>query len=196
VSKIRLTPNASGTGTVTLTVPSTSTDRTLTLPDTTGTILDNSNNTFFATDFWRLTANVTATTGGMIITSNLARAGANYGIVGTGMTESSGVFTFPSTGVWRVCSKVMMERYVTNSIIQSRIWTTSDGGTTNFRESSEGWTAGDDNLTIFCETHFDVTDTSLCTVKFGCQAYTANQTMKGDTTENRTCFFFQRLGDT
>ena len=39
MSKIRLTPNASGTGTVTLTVPSTSTDRTLTLPDNTGTIL-------------------------------------------------------------------------------------------------------------------------------------------------------------
>ena len=32
MSKIRLTPNASGTGTVTLTVPSTNTDRTITLP--------------------------------------------------------------------------------------------------------------------------------------------------------------------
>ena len=41
MSKIRLTPNASGTGTVTLTAPSTSTDRTLTLPDNTGTMLTN-----------------------------------------------------------------------------------------------------------------------------------------------------------
>jgi len=39
VSKIRLTPNASGTGTVTLTVPSTSTDRTITLPDSTGNVV-------------------------------------------------------------------------------------------------------------------------------------------------------------
>ncbi len=39
MSKIRLTPNASGTGTVTLTVPSTSTDRTVTLPDNTGDVL-------------------------------------------------------------------------------------------------------------------------------------------------------------
>jgi len=38
VSKIRLTPNASGTGTVTLTVPSTSTDRTITLPDKAGEV--------------------------------------------------------------------------------------------------------------------------------------------------------------
>ena len=166
------------------------------LTENSNEVLNVTNNTFFATDFWRLTANTTAVTGGMVITSNLARAGANYGIVGTGMTESSGVFTFPSTGIWRIAAKFQMERYVTNSIIQTRIWTTSDGGTTNFRESSEGWTGSDDNLTIFNETHFDVTDTSQCTVQFGCQVYTANQTMKGDTTENRTCFFFQRLGDT
>ena len=45
MSKIRLTPNASGTGTVTLTVPSTSTDRTVTLPDETGTVITTESNT-------------------------------------------------------------------------------------------------------------------------------------------------------
>ena len=39
MSKIRLTPNASGTGTVTLTVPSTNTDRTISLPDTAGNVV-------------------------------------------------------------------------------------------------------------------------------------------------------------
>ena len=39
MSKIRLTPNASGSGTVTLTVPSTSTDRTITLPDKAGDVI-------------------------------------------------------------------------------------------------------------------------------------------------------------
>jgi len=38
MSKIALTPNASGTGTLTIAAPNTSTDRTLTLPDSTGTI--------------------------------------------------------------------------------------------------------------------------------------------------------------
>ena len=195
MSKIRLTPNASGTGTVTLTVPSTSTDRTVTLPNATGTLLDNSNNTFFATDFWRLTADVTATTGGMTITSNLGKAGVHAGFVGSGMTESSGVFTFPSTGVWRVASKFMMERYDTNSIIQTRIWTTNDNSNYT-RNTSEGWTNSDDNITIFNEIHFDVTDTSLCKLYFGCQAYTNAMTMKGSTVENETSFLFQRLGDT
>ena len=38
MSKIALTPNASGTGTLTIQSPNTSTDRTLTLPDSTGTV--------------------------------------------------------------------------------------------------------------------------------------------------------------
>jgi len=38
MSKISLTPNASGTGTLTIAAPNTSTDRTLTLPDSTGNI--------------------------------------------------------------------------------------------------------------------------------------------------------------
>lgn len=39
MSKIRILPNTSGTGTVTLTAPSTSTDRTITLPDNTGDVI-------------------------------------------------------------------------------------------------------------------------------------------------------------
>ena len=195
MSTIKLQPNASGSGTLTIAAPNTNSNRTLTLNDTTGTILDTGNTTFFTTDFWRLTADVTATTGGMAITSNLGRAGVHAGFVGTGMTESSGVFTFPSTGVWRVASKFMMERYDTNSIIQTRIWTTNDNSNYT-RNTSEGWTNSDDNITIFNEIHFDVTDTSLCKLYFGCQAYTNAMTMKGSTVENETSFLFQRLGDT
>ena len=42
MSKIALSPNASGTGTLTIAAPDTSTSRTLTLPDETGTILTSS----------------------------------------------------------------------------------------------------------------------------------------------------------
>ena len=41
MSKISLSPNASGTGTFTIASPGTSTDRTLTLPDNSGTLLSN-----------------------------------------------------------------------------------------------------------------------------------------------------------
>jgi hypothetical protein len=39
MSKIALTPNASGTGTLTIAAPDTNTDRTITLPDATGTLV-------------------------------------------------------------------------------------------------------------------------------------------------------------
>ena len=39
MSKIRLTPSTSGTGTVTIAAPNTNTDRTFTLPDETGTVV-------------------------------------------------------------------------------------------------------------------------------------------------------------
>lgn len=47
MSKISLTPNASGTGTFTIASPNSNTDRTLTLPDNTGTILTSASNTNF-----------------------------------------------------------------------------------------------------------------------------------------------------
>jgi hypothetical protein len=49
MSKISLAPNASGTGNFTIASPNGNTDRTLTLPDNTGTILTSASNTNFPT---------------------------------------------------------------------------------------------------------------------------------------------------
>ena len=40
MAKVKITGHASGTGTLTITAPNTSTDRTITLPDATGTLLN------------------------------------------------------------------------------------------------------------------------------------------------------------
>ena len=51
-------------------------------------------------DQWQLTS---AKTYNSDITANLARVTqSGFGRLGTGMSESSGIFTFPSTGIWRV----------------------------------------------------------------------------------------------
>lgn len=49
MSRISLTPNASGTGTFTIAAPNSDTDRTLTLPDTTGTVLTSAGGTMSGT---------------------------------------------------------------------------------------------------------------------------------------------------
>ena len=54
-------------------------------------------------DEWRINANVTQGSGAQVITSNWERADTgNSGKIGTGMTQSSGVFTYPSTGIYLV----------------------------------------------------------------------------------------------
>ena len=47
MSKIALSPSASGTGTLTIAAPNTNTDRTLTLPDNSGTLLSNASTAGF-----------------------------------------------------------------------------------------------------------------------------------------------------
>ena len=55
-------------------------------------------------DQWRLTTSFTSS--GLPITSNLERNDTNFAYVGTGMSESSGVFTFPSTGIYLIMYQI------------------------------------------------------------------------------------------
>ena len=84
MSKIKLEPNASGSGTLTIAAPNTNSDRTLTLNDTTGTILDTGNTTFFAADQWYLNADHT---GDATITAwAQGSSTTGGGSIGTGLT--------------------------------------------------------------------------------------------------------------
>ena len=55
-------------------------------------------------DSWRITANFTPTHDALtIITSNWGQDDeTGYGRIGSSMTESSGIFTFPQTGIYEV----------------------------------------------------------------------------------------------
>ena len=51
---------------------------------------------------WRITTSFTQSAGESDITSNWELVDTNsYGSIGSNMTESSGIFTFPSTGVYK-----------------------------------------------------------------------------------------------
>jgi len=52
-------------------------------------------------DQWRINSEFTFDSSGAVITSNWERVDTDgFGQLGTGMTESSGVFSFPSTGIY------------------------------------------------------------------------------------------------
>jgi len=79
-------------GSVVLQAPAVAGSTTLTLPATSMTV--------FApeVDQWRVTSDSSGFTTEVDLTANINR----YEKVGTGMTQSSGIFTFPSTGYWLI----------------------------------------------------------------------------------------------
>ena len=146
-------------------------------------------------DSWRLTASITATNGD--ITANLERDDTTgFGYIGTGMTHSSGIFTFPSTGVYQIITYADWsitnenETYVT-------IQTTTNNSTYTVRSylyASSTGTAHSKSGSNSC--FFDVTSTANCKVKFVTHSMNASCSLIGDTANNQTCFVFIRLGDT
>jgi len=123
--------------------------------------------------------------------------GTGQGFIGTGMTYSSGIFTFPSTGVYLV--KLVCSTARTSSddnAIDVKIMVSTD--TSNYSTSALSRTSGaTDPSTMmgYAETLIDVTNTSLFRVKFVYASSNSNR-LFGDTGTNRTTFTFIRLGDT
>jgi hypothetical protein len=118
---------------------------------------------------------------------------ASFAKIGTGMTESSGVFTFPSTGLYYVIFTTT--GYAINNGCDARILGTVDNGSNwdilaqaKIGEDS-GWYW---NATI--NSYFNCTDTSNRKVRFDI-TLGADTDMYGSTTENSTYANFIRLGD-
>jgi len=149
-------------------------------------------------DQWRVTANFDTANANMI-TSNWERNDTDYALIGSGMSESSGLFTFPETGIYKiefstkVTSSNQQVRYIVNEIILS---------TDNFSSSHSGAYASQSmsndasaDATGTCSCIFDVTNVSTHKVKF--TVYSEHSvTWGGSSTTNATYATFIRLGDT
>jgi hypothetical protein len=152
-------------------------------------------------DQWRLTTTFSATTGStQVITSNLERVdGSGQGTLGSGMTESSGVFTFPSTGIYLVRFGIYTFDNNVWTYCYNKIEVTTNNSTYNNRAfgstSMTGTMSNYPEQSTLIDTLVDVTDTANVKVRF---AYTTPETISisGDTNANKTYFTFIRLGDT
>jgi len=150
------------------------------------------------TDQWRLTNDITSNTDP--ITSNLERVDdASFGYIGGGMSVSSGIWTFPSTGIYQIL--VTMKAYSTDSSdtlkISTYVSTDSGGSYDEIGEtaiSSESGSAVGNTATT--PMFVDVTNTSTVKVKFTAASLDSGSVIEGDTAKNKTCFTFIRMGDT
>jgi hypothetical protein len=149
-------------------------------------------------DQWRLTTDFT--TSGVTISSGWERDDTNGSTyIGTGMTESSGIFTFPSTGKYLIIWTPSFLIAQNNTQIQSGIETTTDNSSYN----SRAYTFGGGNSTALtsygagaAQILFDVTSTSTHKIRFNTGNLNSGSAIRGNTTYNFSEASFIRLGDT
>ncbi len=141
---------------------------------------------------WRITANVT---------SDLAPISSNwevvdtdgYGGIGTGMSQSSGIFTFPQTGIYLINSVAWIVANTGDGVVFGT-YTTTDNSTYNLASSiinGDGLERVSSNQFIF-----DVTNTSTHKVRFHSSSVESGSYLRGETGFNTTNVMFVRLGDT
>jgi len=144
-------------------------------------------------DQWRLTASHTSSGD---ITSNWERVdNTGWGGIGTGMTESSGVFTFPSTGVYAI-RFTCQGRTVSNDNINGYIKVATDGSSfNNVARCNFSATDGEFNAST-TEFLFDVTNVSTHKAKMRADSIDSGSAVTGSTSQSETFVTFVRLGDT
>jgi len=155
-------------------------------------------------DQWRITADAAQTgSGRTVLTANWERSDTNFEVIGSGMSESSGIFTFPSTGKWLVQSGQMWSSYDGSSnyahvYVYHEIQNTTDDssyGRIARSVSSNSNAAAEYYQNGYVSTMIDITDVS--NDKVCISAYRANGlTWKGSSSAQDTGVSFMKLGDT
>ena len=148
-------------------------------------------------DHWYLTANITSDGD---ITSNLSRNDVTGAAsqIGTGMSQSSGIFSFPVTGKYLVICNGVFECAGSDSVFLSTEVTTNNSSYTDHTRAVDGnnGSAGRRGSgTSFA--FLDVTDITQVKVKFTGSSIGTSSVIRGATDGFiRTSFIFIRLGST
>lgn len=144
-------------------------------------------------DAWYVTSNVSSNGD---LTSNWARnISTGFAQLGSGMSESSGIFTFPDTGFWEVQAHIFFEvRSQAFPNVTINVTTNNSTYASGFViYGGERAAAGGTGVTHSGSTVIDVTDTTQVKVKFTTGNLNSTNIIYGNT---NTRFQFKRLGDT
>ena len=163
-------------------------------------------NVTLESDSFRITSNITASVGSNHINANWERvdganSNGNDGMpTGTGLTESSGIFSFGKTGVYLIQGYISGQVGVSNNTyIGIQFFTTVDNSTyivssatytNNYHGGTNTYHTASASLT------FDVTDTSTHKFKMHYESAQGNGTLFGSTSQNATHFHVIRIGNT
>jgi hypothetical protein len=149
-------------------------------------------------DMWRITTSFSGSV--QPITANWERCDEDtFEKIGTGMSVSSGIWSFPVTGLYQVvwnCSWKLdsaVSRYVYSELI-----TTNDNS--SYTERGVGWTSifngsGDTSTSSTICAFVNVSNVSNQKVKLGVNAANSSTYTRGSSTANQSYVSFIRLGD-
>ena len=151
-------------------------------------------------DQWRLSSSVATSThnSNVLITDWERNDNAGFSKIGTGMSLSSGIFTFPSTGIYKIDALYYYLQagggiqYATVSIhttLNNSSYTEQTSDYISVQSSSIPRNIGTNSFI------FDVTDTSNCKVKLFYYVQ-GDSSLEGASNKTRTNITFIRLGDT
>jgi hypothetical protein len=151
-------------------------------------------------DQWRLSTTLLLTDSNQVLANNERVDTDGYGQLGTGMSHSSGTFTFPSTGIYLITVQAYIYRENSGTGTASiQIETTTDNssysGASNSVYTVENVSAyaGNVNGSFI----FDVTNTTTHKVKIVGNCTSSNIAIAyADSNSNATAYTFIRLGDT
>ena len=122
-------------------------------------------------DAWNLTI---ATSAPEIVTTNLARETySGFSKLGVGMSQSSGIFSFPSIGLWEITLVVSGK---SNNTASGSILQSIDGSNFDTTKSASADPYTNRTDVIVVHSIFNVTSLTLCKVKFYCGLSYADST--------------------
>ena len=148
---------------------------------------------------WRLTTDFTNAADP--ISSNLEEVDGPVSstVLGSSMTESSGIFTFPSTGFWYIQFSASFTHTAEEKAAGARIMTTNDNSSySNATDchSTLDPSSGNGHALTTVSYIMDVANTTNNKVRFSVGMGNSGTTCRGNTGANNTHMTFIRLGDT
>ena len=122
----------------------------------------------------------------------------NYTRIGSAVTQSSGIFSFPSTGIYLIIWDIACNS--TSGTDKSTGWeiymTTNNSSYTKIARNTESFSDTYQYKNTNTSVMVDITDVSQCKIKFVVTGTNSVVQTDGNTGENQTAATFIRLGDT
>jgi hypothetical protein len=148
-------------------------------------------------DQWRLTADTNTGTNADVTTNWERVDSTGWSGIGTGLTESSGIFSFPETGIYLINFTADFLSDSDGRIIMQLALTTDNSTYTDVADV-EGGNRGTSAIYTMSSSQFifDVTNITTHKFKFTTSSFAGSTTLAGNTTINKTFFSVIRLGDT